>query len=369
ATQSSCAIALAQPRAVEKCELGASKVISMAIGLLMLSATLSPAQERSSYFRALDTRQPIGYFIAPGGAESGYRPGDEVLARWALEAWQKAAAGAIQMRPVAREKALIRLFWAPPQGGLYGEMRRIKVGGQRGAVVFVLPDTRGLGPDIDALARKDPLFRDTVVYLTCLHELGHGLGLQHTAEFDDIMYFFGHGGDIPQYFLRYRNKLAKRDDISSHSGLSDHDVQRLRDLYDASVTPQENMPEEPQKAGAVTIASGMFSLPAAGGFQDAGFHKSFRVAHLIPEAVGRTAGRRLVVALRDASRPSQTCSAEHPTSGCATVDWSDLQGRPHVPRGGVFDNSLQVDLTGGSQTFYLSEKRKLGEVPDPYSPT
>ena len=115
--------------------------------------------------------------------------------------------------------------------GQYGEMRPILVDGKRGAVVFVRPETEGLGPDIARLAREDSLFRDTVVYLTCLHEIGHSLGLRHTASYDDIMYFFGHGGDIPNYFSRYYRELTTRDDIQRYSGLSPDDVRRLRELY------------------------------------------------------------------------------------------------------------------------------------------
>ena len=80
----------------------------------------------------------------------------------------------------------------------------------RGAEVYVLPDLRGMGPDILAAGSQDPLFRDTIVYLTCLHETGHALGLSHTADFADIMYFFGYDkGDIREYFGRYRRKLQR----------------------------------------------------------------------------------------------------------------------------------------------------------------
>jgi predicted Zn-dependent protease len=105
------------------------------------------------------------------------------------------------------------------------------VGGRRGAAVFIRPDVEALGPDIARRARGDDLFRDTIVYLTCVHELGHAFGLTHTADFSDIMYFFGFGGDIVQYFDRYRERLRSRNDIASVSGLSDADVKRLRTMY------------------------------------------------------------------------------------------------------------------------------------------
>jgi hypothetical protein len=102
------------------------------------------------------------------------------------------------------------------------------VDGKRGAIIYVLPDTHALGREIDAATRTDRLLREGIVYLTCLHESGHALGLRHTAAFADIMYSFGYGGDIVAYFERYRQLLKKRADIPAYSGISDADRIAIR---------------------------------------------------------------------------------------------------------------------------------------------
>jgi hypothetical protein len=134
--------------------------------------------------------------------------------------------------PGPESSALINVHFVAPEAGQYGEMRATKVDGKRGAEVFIRPSTDALGPDIAARARVDALFRDTIVYLTCLHEIGHALGLEHTANFADIMYFFGYGGDVPAFFERYRTQLTKREDIARVSGLSQGDIDRLHALYE-----------------------------------------------------------------------------------------------------------------------------------------
>jgi predicted Zn-dependent protease len=106
-----------------------------------------------------------------------------------------------------------------------------RVNGRVVADVFIRPDTDGLGPDIARAARLDPLFRDTIVYLTCVHELGHAFGLPHTAAFADIMYSFQFGGDFAAYFLRFRERLGERDDIPGVSPFSAEDLAALRALY------------------------------------------------------------------------------------------------------------------------------------------
>jgi len=185
-------------------------MIALRIAAIFLAAvTLHAAPIQYTYWV-----QPC---TAPG---SMCRPDDPQLAQWAFEAWQKASDGRIQFTRVKdRDRARIRLFWASAEQGLYGETRPTVFQGQPGAEVYVLPSPTP--------ANGDRLLRDAIVYLTCLHESGHALGLSHTANFNDIMYSFQFGGDIDEYFGRYRRKLTNRNDIPKNSGMSAADRARL----------------------------------------------------------------------------------------------------------------------------------------------
>lgn len=166
----------------------------------------------------------LRYWVQPcDQPATGCHVGDPELARWALEAWQKAGGGKLVFEKAATEDAAhIRIYWANGNQGLYGEARPIMVGGIRGAEVYVLPP---------AETGSDVLMRETIVYLTCLHETGHALGLSHTAAFADIMYSFQYGGDIPEYFGRYRRLLSVRADIRKHAGMSDADRRKIVELW------------------------------------------------------------------------------------------------------------------------------------------
>ena len=141
------------------------------------------------------------------------------MAQWALEDWQRASGGKLKLEKIADiKKANIRVHWVGANQGLYGEARFFQEENLIGAEVYV---------DVANADRSDPLLRDTIVYLTCLHETGHAIGLPHTDQFPDIMYSFQFGGDIPEYFGRFRKKLTTRTDIAKTSAISPNDLQRL----------------------------------------------------------------------------------------------------------------------------------------------
>ena len=192
---------------------GARLPIRAALPALVLLAVASPAHAAA-----------LRYWIAPCPSEGECRPADAQLAEWALDAWRAASGGKLQFeRATSRDRAHIRILWSGGAEGLYGEARPIVLDGVRGAEVYVLPpSSASYGADI--------LLRDTIVYLTCLHETGHALGLSHTSDFADIMYSFQFGGEIAEYFGRYRRLLHRRADIAHNSGMSPADRRRLLEI-------------------------------------------------------------------------------------------------------------------------------------------
>ncbi len=143
------------------------------------------------------------------------------LAHASMRHWQNASAGALILQPASNsDAATLRFRWITPRSrGLYGQSVAREQNGRR---VFELVINPAL-----AARESDPLLAATILFLTCVHEAGHALGLEHTSNFADIMYSFQYGGDLEEYFARYRRKLQSRRDIQRQSPLSPGDVQQL----------------------------------------------------------------------------------------------------------------------------------------------
>ena len=173
--------------------------------LLAVAATLNAATWR--------------YWIQPcTDAGSGCRTGDPELANWAFQAWQHASKGRLIFKPTTDpQQARIAIVWGGSRDDIYGEARPItgSDGVKRFEIHVVPPEA------------PDELMRDAIVYLTCLHETGHALDLEHTGNFEDIMYSFEMGGRSREYFDRYRRGLHTRHDIRKHSAISKGDRRAL----------------------------------------------------------------------------------------------------------------------------------------------
>ena len=155
----------------------------------------------------------------------GAPAGAEALVDRALLTWTRAANGDFVLQKTrSRDAANIRVGFARADG-IYGEAApRIDraTGTITSAEVLITGDVPG-----------DPLQQHIVLYLTALHELGHALGLPHTAAFDDIMYSFRRPDDGERYFGAYGRKLRSAEEIGTDraTGLSAADLTALRALY------------------------------------------------------------------------------------------------------------------------------------------
>lgn len=164
----------------------------------------------------------VTVWVDPRGAP----PGAEPLVARALETWSRAAGGRLVLQQTReRNSALVRIRFAQANG-VYGETSP-QIDRATGAIgsADVL---------ISGHVAGDALDQRIVIYLTALHELGHALGLPHTAAFDDIMYSFRRADDGERYFSAYRRRLRTSDDIGMEhaTGLSPADVAALRVLYE-----------------------------------------------------------------------------------------------------------------------------------------
>lgn len=187
----------------------------------------------------IDRIGPISYFIDKPQPSLGGRKGDAELARWALEAWDRAVSGRLCFYPEEAKLALVRVYWGQVGDGL-GRMLAIPVGDLRGGEVYVEPDPASFDLVLKAMCDADPAMRDLIVYRTVLHEIGHALGLVHTTEVEDVMYF---GGDVGGYYNRYRASVDSRRAMKWEPGFSAMDLERIREKYPER--PHRRAPRRP----------------------------------------------------------------------------------------------------------------------------
>jgi hypothetical protein len=169
---------------------------------------------------------PAGAVIRVWVDPVGAPPGGDALVERAMRTWTDAARGRFRLeRASGRDGAGVRVhfFTRDWRYGMTQARPDPQTGLITGAEVVVAADADG-----DALDHR------IVIYLTALHELGHALGLPHSADINDIMYLFRLEGDGERFFGTYRKRLRSADDIGSAlaTGLSAGDVRVLGSLYD-----------------------------------------------------------------------------------------------------------------------------------------
>jgi hypothetical protein len=208
---------------------------SLWLAVLMASLLVRTAlADPESRFRImpLDASGTISYYFDPGVEGSGFRPGDDVLAMWALEEWARSTNGAFRFERVSRpDAALLRISWLPwAEDAALGRMEPMIVDGREGASIAIRPDEGRFRPSIRRGVQADPLLRDVVLYYVCLHEVGHALGLSHSDNPRDVMWPGNNGVTLPVY-QRYRHLLQTRDDIPRTTWLSHDDVARFKEIW------------------------------------------------------------------------------------------------------------------------------------------
>jgi hypothetical protein len=189
----------------------------------------------------LDATGRITYFIAEGIERSGHQAGDTELAEWAFEEWARGIGGALRFETNADEGlSQIRIYWLPwaiaaPGQLALGETRPFRANGRPAASVSIRLNAAMMNEEMARRIRQDALLRDTMVYVTCLHEIGHALGLSDSD--DDANIMWGGGKRNLSVYQRYRRRLQTRGSIARVSWLSNDDIARVKALYSRSDEP------------------------------------------------------------------------------------------------------------------------------------
>ena len=160
--------------------------ISALIGVAFLWVVAS-AEER--FKLQPDASGEIPFFIAAAEPSSGYKPGDEQLAVWALQEWERRVGDSLRFHQTNDEvSALLRVRWLPwAEDAALGRMEPSSVGNRVVAFLDIRPDEARFRPSVMRRVKADPLMRDVVLYYVCLHEIGHALGLSHSDNPRDVM--------------------------------------------------------------------------------------------------------------------------------------------------------------------------------------